>query len=94
VPRNTGCKEVGRQPPSPLLPLTERLTRCAWRVRPQPEEAAETLNDHRQRTTYEPTTKALPERTLRFGTAKEFALETAAVDGSYSKPTYVFMPRI
>jgi hypothetical protein len=64
--------------------------RCAS----QPEDAAETLNDHKQRTTYMPTTKALPECTLRFGTAKEFALETAAVDGSYSKPTYVFMPRI
>jgi hypothetical protein len=55
----------------------------------QPEEAAETLNDHRQRTTYEPTTKALPERTLRFGTGADFDDEEESLRNIYSKPELV-----
>ena len=45
-------------------------------------------------TQYSPTKKAVPERTLRFGTATDFAIENAAVEGSYSKPSYVFTPRV
>lgn len=43
---------------------------------------------------YSPHKKAVPERTLRFGTATDFAIESAAVEGGYSKPTYVFVPRV
>mmetsp|Transcript_26964 Transcript_26964/g.50996 ORF Transcript_26964/g.50996 Transcript_26964/m.50996 type:complete len:327 (-) Transcript_26964:278-1258(-) len=70
------------------------IMRALRRLKGQREDAVETYEDHLTRKLYSPHKKAVPERTLRFGTATDFAIESAAVEGGYSKPTYVFVPRV
>lgn len=70
------------------------IMRALRRLKGQREDSVETYQDHLTQKLYSPPKKAIPERTLRFGTATDFAIESAAVEGSYSKPTYVFVPRV
>mmetsp|Transcript_14471 Transcript_14471/g.30968 ORF Transcript_14471/g.30968 Transcript_14471/m.30968 type:complete len:308 (-) Transcript_14471:291-1214(-) len=70
------------------------IMRALRRLKGQREDAVETLADTVTRKMFSPPKKAIPGKTLRFGTATEFAVENAMVEGAYSKPTYVFVPRV
>eukprot|EP00238_Polyblepharides_amylifera_P010092 CAMPEP_0196590278 /NCGR_PEP_ID=MMETSP1081-20130531/66176_1 /TAXON_ID=36882 /ORGANISM="Pyramimonas amylifera, Strain CCMP720" /LENGTH=326 /DNA_ID=CAMNT_0041913341 /DNA_START=37 /DNA_END=1017 /DNA_ORIENTATION=+ len=70
------------------------IMRSLRRLKGQREDALETLQDHLTKKLYTPAKKAVPERMLRFGTATDFAVENASIEGGYSKPSYVFVPRV
>jgi hypothetical protein len=70
------------------------IMRALRRLKGQREDAVETLGDTITRKMFSPPKKAISGKTLRFGTATDFAVENTTVEGSYSKPTYVFVPRV
>mmetsp|Transcript_40978 Transcript_40978/g.49730 ORF Transcript_40978/g.49730 Transcript_40978/m.49730 type:complete len:316 (-) Transcript_40978:314-1261(-) len=71
----------------------KEIMRALRRLKGQREDAVETLADHYTQKQYAPPRVKTDGRTLRFGTASDFAQERATIDGNYSKPTLVMETR-
>lgn len=71
----------------------KEIMKALRRLKGQKEEQVETIDDYRTQKMYAPARRPVPEKDLRFGTATEFAIEQATIEGSYSKPTLVYETR-